>query len=81
MIASQRGHLEVVKALLDGSASWYFSNGNGDRALDLAIEHKHPEIIALLKQHIAISERKREKERKMEEKKRKEAAGAASSSK
>ena len=79
MIASQRGHLEVVKALLDGSASWYFSNGNGDRALDLAIEYEHPEIIALLEQHIAISERKRARE--MEEKKRKEAAGAASSSK
>ena len=79
MIASQNGHLEVVKALLDGSASWYFSNGNGDRALDLAIEHKHSEIIALLEQHIAISERKRARE--MDEKKCKKAAEAASSSK
>jgi len=51
MEASDQGHLESVKFLLQKGASVHFKNKNGWTALKLAGKEGHTEIVELLKAH------------------------------
>ena len=48
-MASESGHLEIVKMLLDGDADPGVMGPRGRRAVDVAVEGGHPRIVALLK--------------------------------
>lgn len=50
MIASTRGHIEIVKLLLEHGASSVPTNIYGKSALDLAKEAQHTQIVKLLQE-------------------------------
>jgi len=50
MIACSRGHIEIVKILLEHGASTVPTNIYGKSALDLAQEKQHSRIVELLNQ-------------------------------
>ncbi|MFQ5381496.1 MAG: ankyrin repeat domain-containing protein, partial [Dehalococcoidia bacterium] len=56
MIASRFGHVEVVKALIEGGVNVGFADRDGYTALDNAEEH--PEIVALLKNAASAPKRR-----------------------
>jgi serine/threonine-protein phosphatase 6 regulatory ankyrin repeat subunit B len=48
-MASQNGHQEVVRALLDAKADVNAKAGDGDTALMMASQNGHQEVVQLLK--------------------------------
>ena len=48
-VASQNGHVEVVRALVEGGADINKVDNDGDAPLQIASRKEHPEIIRLLK--------------------------------
>ena len=48
--ASSKGHLEVVRALLDAKAEVNKADNDGRTPLYQALSNKHPEIAALLRE-------------------------------
>jgi len=52
-MASQNGHIDVVRSLLAAGADPPHADHNGFTALDIAKHYKHPQIVALLEAKIA----------------------------
>ena len=52
-MASQNGHIDVVRSLLAAGADPPHADHNGLTALDVAKHYKHPQIVALLEAYIA----------------------------
>ena len=52
IMASFNGHVECVKILLAADANALHKSDDGDTALDLAIQYKHPAVVAFLRAHL-----------------------------
>ena len=50
MIAAAAGHYETVRRLLIGGAIKNLKDNDGKTALDLAIENKHVDLVALMQE-------------------------------
>lgn len=55
MLAAARGHVETCRLLLEAGADPAARNREGNTALGLAIEGRHPGIVALLRERLAAS--------------------------
>ena len=56
-MASQKGHIDVVRSLLAAGADPRRADHHGFTALDVAKEKKHTQIVALLEAKIAELDR------------------------
>ncbi|CAE6474157.1 unnamed protein product [Rhizoctonia solani] len=51
-LATDRGHLEVVRLLLNKGADIYLKDQDGDTSLEIATAAKHQAIVELLREHV-----------------------------
>jgi len=58
IVAADSGHRDSVLALLKKGADASARDRNGDTALSLAEKHKHPQVIAVLKRPLLVSQSK-----------------------